>query len=68
MTVSEVGRIAMCSSSSDLPLIRVRRGSRFRVQCKATTHALVTQATSGAKPSMWSFSFSNRDCETNMGK
>lgn len=32
------------------------------------TYALVTQATSGAKPSMWSFSFSRRELETNMGK
>lgn len=30
--------------------------------------AFVTQATSGAKPSMWSFSFSRTVFETNMGK
>ena len=30
--------------------------------------ARVTQATSGAKPSMWSFSFSSTSEETNSGK
>ena len=29
---------------------------------------LVTQATSGEKPSTWSFSFSNAALETNIGK
>jgi len=34
----------------------------------APTDALVTQATSGENPSMWSFSLSKTFWETNMGK
>lgn len=33
-----------------------------------STYARVTQATSGAKPSMWSFSRASTFSETNMGK
>jgi hypothetical protein len=63
MTVSEVGRIAIGSSRSDLPL----DVSWLKVMGEAA-YARVTHATSGAKPSMWSFSFSRRECETNIGK
>lgn len=35
---------------------------------RGETYALVTQATSGEKPSMWSFSRSRTFAETNMGK
>ena len=67
MTVSDVGRMAMCSSSSEFPLYT-------SVDCLSSrprgvdTYALVTQATSGANPSIWSFSFSSLALETNMGK
>jgi hypothetical protein len=33
-----------------------------------STYAWVTQATSGAKPAIWSFSFSSTFFEMNMGK
>ena len=49
MMVSEVGRIATGSCSSEEPL-------------------RVTHATSGAKPSTCSFSFSRAPRDTNMGK
>ena len=32
------------------------------------SYACVTHATSAAKPSIWSFSFSSASCETNIGK
>ena len=35
---------------------------------RKTAYALVTHATSGENPSIWSFSRSRTDCETNMGK
>lgn len=73
MTVSEVGLIAMGSSRSLVPLQVEDTGSetgqtRRDLDLFVPTHALVTQATSGAKPSMWSFSFSSRALDTNMGK
>jgi len=49
MIVSDVGRMAMGSASSELP-------------------ERVTHATSGAKPSTWSFSISSAARHTNMGK
>jgi hypothetical protein len=60
-TVSEVGLIATASGKSELPLYKhiVRRSVSAVTTNKwnravetEVTHALVTQATSGAKPSM----------------
>jgi len=66
IAVSEVGRMAIGSSRSDDPLsFDIRNKS-----CPSTVaaHAFVTHATSGAKPSIWSFSRSRTEADTNMGK
>ena len=54
IAVSEVGRLAMGSSRSDWPLMELLVD--LGITSRYSTHARVTQATSGEKPSMWSFS------------
>ena len=51
IAVSEVGRIAIGSSKSELPLNIEKTLARKHTISKQT-HALVTHATSGEKPSM----------------
>jgi hypothetical protein len=65
--------MAIGSSRSLLPLrsnphVRFRTPPKTMTPDRPETHALVTQATSGANPSMWSFSFSNLAEDTNIGK
>ena len=59
--------MAIHSSRGVLPLremsVKSRRGSGT-----VSTYAWVTQATSGAKPAIWSFSLSSTFFEMNMGK
>jgi hypothetical protein len=67
IAVSEVGRMAIGSSRSELPL-KVTLSLRGCGRIMNHTYARVTQATSGEKPSIWSFSRSRTLEETNIGK
>lgn len=66
MTVSDVGRMAIFFSKGVSPLFWISVVTYEALM--RGTYACVTQATSAAKPSIWSFSFSSTSWETNSGK
>lgn len=59
--------MAIHSSIGELPLNRMSV-SNYWTRSQGVTYAWVTHATSGAKPAMWSFSFSSTFLEINIGK